>query len=89
VVVARARNESDQPVYRINYSWSLGHQPIGGFDGPDPLLPGAEDSNVREIPDGAPAESVTAVISFRDSAGVRWRKRADGQFEEIPVLEAG
>jgi hypothetical protein len=84
------RNTSQQPVYHLRVKWhvvtsdirkvtySTYYQPI--------LMPGAEDRDRPPVStaDLAEPDDATAVVTFRDRAGVWWRSTPDGDLEEQP-----
>lgn len=87
-VTATVRNTSQQPVHDLYLIWQLGTNRMGKPDRAPRLLPGQEVSFGR-APDGeqegpaAGAESLTAFLTFRDAAGVRWTVREDGTLSDI------
>jgi hypothetical protein len=83
-VVAYVMNTSQQPVYNVTISWHLGTAPKGQHY-LMPLMPGAEDKDIKLVPPGADPKMFGAVAFFRDAAGVTWRARPDGQIDEIPA----
>ncbi len=82
VAVAHVKNSSDQPIYKLNFSWYLGSTPQGGYDRETPLMPGDEDTNIKPVPPGASRSAFGAAVLFRDAAGVRWLRRPDGELIE-------
>jgi hypothetical protein len=89
VIVAKARNDSDGPVYELALTWHKGSAPWGEFEKRSSLAPGARWSSTRALPADLPSyvdpEVYGAVLWFRDSARVWWRRRPDGSIDEIPA----
>jgi hypothetical protein len=88
VIVAHVKNTSRQPIYDVSLSWHRGSMP---WQQPDPLptlMPGDEKDSTRALPSDLPSNVdpavFGAVVFFRDAAGICWRVRPDGQFDEIP-----
>lgn len=91
-VTAFVRNTSKQPVYDPEFVWYLDDDLAPVVINPEPLpilLPGEEAERVRPIPAGAAASQFSAVLRFRDAAGVRWQRRPDGYLDEIPAQQDG
>ena len=87
-VAATVHNSSQQPVYDVYVIWLLGTTRLGRPDPAARLLPGHEVTFERG-PDSAAAGSpvdpaaLTAFLTFRDTAGVRWTVREDGTLSDI------
>jgi hypothetical protein len=92
VVIAKARNSSGRPIYHLTLSWHRGTAPWGARDERDSQMPGDDWTSKRALPDdlprGADPQLFGAVLWFDDAAGVRWRRRPDGQLDEIPPDQA-
>jgi len=92
-VTATVRNSSDQPVYDMYVIWQLGTVRMGKPDPVARLLPGEaaafERAQAAEAdPPSEPAArsdpaAVSAFLTFRDSAGVRWTVREDGTLSDV------
>lgn len=93
-VTATVRNTSDQPVYDMYVIWQLGTVRMGKPDPVARLLPGeqvtferghqaadADPSPDRVTPSGPAA--LSAFLTFRDTAGVRWTVREDGKLSDV------
>jgi hypothetical protein len=98
-VAATVHNNSQQPVYDVYVIWLLGTTRMGRPDPAARLLPGQEVAFERGPDDAAAAGSppgtqvdpstLTAFLTFRDTAGVRWTVREDGTLSDIsPVPES-
>jgi hypothetical protein len=96
-VTATVRNTSDQPVYDMYVIWQLGTVRMGKPDPVARLLP-AEHVCFQRGPDGtmptdaraaetratdADPSALTAFLTFRDTAGVRWTVREDGTLSDV------
>jgi len=96
-VAATVHNNSQQPVYDLYIIWLLGTTRMGKPDPAARLLPGQQICFERapesvpqtEAGDAAPnassrdADALTAFLTFRDAAGVRWTVREDGTLSDI------
>lgn len=93
-VTATVRNTSDQPVYDMYVIWQLGTIRMGKPDPVARLLPGEQVTfeRVRQAADSclspervAPPDptALTAFLTFRDTAGVRWTVREDGTLSDV------
>lgn len=93
-VTATVRNTSDQPVYDMYVIWQLGTVRMGKPDPVARLLPGeqvtferghqptdADLSSDRTTPSDPAA--LSAFLTFRDTAGVRWTVREDGTLSDV------
>ena len=93
-VTATVRNASEQPVYDMYVIWQLGTVRMGKPDPVSRLLPGEQVTFERAqhagdvgpssndvTPSGAAA--VSAFLTFRDTAGVRWTVREDGTLSDV------
>lgn len=97
-VTATVRNTSDQPVYDMYVIWQLGTVRMGKPDPVARLLPGeqvtferghrAADADVSF--DVAPSDpsALSAFLTFRDTAGVRWTVREDGTLSDLAPASA-
>jgi hypothetical protein len=89
-VAAYVRNTSPLPVYDLYVIWQLGTVRMGKPDPAPRLMPGQhlrfERGPEPAAPD-APVDpaSLSAFLTFRDSAGVRWTVREDGTFTDISL----
>ena len=88
LVAATVHNNSQQPVYDLYVIWQLGTTRMGKPDPAARLLPG-QDLAFERAPEqdsdgsqGGP-DAVTAFLTFRDAAGVRWTVREDGTLGDI------
>jgi len=93
-VTATVRNTSEQPVYDMYVIWQLGTVRMGKPDPVSRLLPGERATFERaqhaavvgpssdDITPSDPA-AVTAFLTFRDTAGVRWTVREDGTLSDV------
>lgn len=93
-VTATVRNASEQPVYDMYVIWQLGTVRMGKPDPVSRLLPGdhvtferaQQPGDVGASSDGitpsGPA-AVSAFLTFRDTAGVRWTVREDGTLSDV------
>jgi hypothetical protein len=87
-VAATVHNNSQQPVYDLYVIWQLGTVRVGKPDRAARLLPGHEVCFKRGPEPGAAVEAaepraLTAFLTFRDTAGVRWTVREDGTLSDI------
>jgi hypothetical protein len=87
-VAASVRNSSQQPVYDVYVIWLLGTTRLGRPDPAARLLPGHEVTFERGPDSAAPGtpvdpDALTAFLTFRDTAGVRWTVREDGTLSDI------
>jgi hypothetical protein len=87
-VAATVHNSSRQPVYDVYVIWLLGTTRLGRPDPAARLLPGHEVTFERGPDSAAPGSAVdpaalTAFLTFRDTAGVRWTVREDGTLSDI------
>jgi hypothetical protein len=94
-VAATVHNNSHQPIYDVYVIWLLGTTRMGKPDPAARLLPGQQVCFERSPEpagvsgDGSPgasagdAETLTAFLTFRDAAGVRWTVREDGTLSDI------
>ncbi|MDR2983741.1 MAG: hypothetical protein LBV34_02775 [Nocardiopsaceae bacterium] len=97
-VAATVHNNSPQPIYDLYVIWQLGTTRMGKPDPAARLLPGQqvcfERSPERAGGDsaesaGADADALTAFLTFRDTAGIRWTVREDGTLSDIsPASDA-
>ena len=85
VAVAHVKNNSPLPVSRLEFRWHLGIVRIGQPDQLSQLLPGAEEQSTRPVDPGDGELRYEAVLTFRDAAGVTWRRTPDGSLEELPA----
>jgi len=87
-VAATVHNSSQQPVYDVYVIWLLGTTRLGRPDPVPRLLPGCDVTFERGPDSAAPGNPVdpaalTAFLTFRDTAGVRWTVREDGTLSDI------
>ena len=97
-VAATVHNNSHQPVYDLYVIWLLGTNRMGRPDPAARLLPGQQVCFERKpepadnaAPDSpaAGAEALTAFLTFRDAAGIRWTVREDGTLSDISPAPEG
>lgn len=79
-------NASPHPVYDLRLRWYQGTAPWR-YNGADVnelahLMPGADEVRERVF-DGGSLVSLGAVLEFTDAAGVRWRRRLNGELVEL------
>jgi hypothetical protein len=94
-ITATVHNASSQPVYDLYVIWQLGTERLGRPDPTIKLMPGQQTcfergSHSAEPAGGAGAidpDSLTAFLTFRDAAGVRWTAREDGTLTDITPAE--
>jgi len=98
-VIAAVHNNSLEPAYDLYVIWQLGTVRMGKPDRAARLMPGSHiefarhsgprDDAVASEPDGAgpaapdPSAALSAFLTFRDAAGVRWTVREDGTLTDI------
>jgi len=88
-VSATVHNNSQQPIYDLYVIWLLGTTRMGRPDPAARLLPGQNvcfERSVEPGDDAAPAadpDALTAFLTFRDAAGIRWTVREDGTLSDI------
>ena len=87
-VTATVHNNSQQPVYDLYVIWQLGTVRMGRPDREARLLPGQEVCFERTPEPQAPgtrddAAALSAFLTFRDAAGIRWTVREDGTLSDI------
>jgi hypothetical protein len=89
-VATTVHNNSHQPIYDLYVIWQLGTTRMGRPDPAARLLPGQqvcfERAHEPSSGDGSPGsdpEALTAFLTFRDAAGVRWTVREDGTLSDI------
>ena len=93
-VTATVHNNSEQPVYDLYVIWQLGTVRMGRPDREARLLPGHEvcfERAPEPSASGSPDDSaaLSAFLTFRDAAGIRWTVREDGTLSDIsPAPEA-
>jgi hypothetical protein len=85
VVCVNLYNRSDLPIYDVRVSWHRGTAPAGDPDLRPNLMPGGALESYRPVPEGCRPDLFGAVVFFRDSSNVLWRRRPDGQLDEIPA----
>ena len=87
-VTARITNTSVQPIYDVTIGWRRGTAPWGEPDHIAVLMPNEANQLIRGLPvDLHPTVNrslFSAVARFRDSFGVRWLLRPNGQLDEEP-----
>ena len=79
-------NASPSPVYGLRLRWYQGTAPWQ-YNGTDVnelehLMPGVDEMRERVF-EGGSLVSLGAVLEFTDSAGVRWRRRLNGELVEL------
>jgi hypothetical protein len=93
-ITATVHNASSQPVYDLYVIWQLGTERMGRPDPTTKLMPGQQvcfergshsaDSGIAPVDQN----SLTAFLTFRDAAGVRWTAREDGTLSDITPTES-
>jgi hypothetical protein len=88
-LIIHVRNTSEQPVYELVIMSTNGSTSWTGKIEKDELLPGAADMEharwARVPSHGPPGRDLyDAKVEFRDSAGVRWLRRLDGELTDLP-----
>jgi hypothetical protein len=92
-ITATVHNASSQPVYDLYVIWQLGTERLGRPDPTTKLMPGQQVCFERGSHSADPAitpidpTSLTAFLTFRDAAGVRWTAREDGTLTDITPAE--
>ena len=83
-ITATVQNSSNEPIYDPQFRWYLGVAPAG-TDEVDSvtLLPGEEAQATHEFPPGTNMDHAGAVLVFRDTGGVLWRRRLDGTLTDL------
>ncbi len=94
-ITATVHNASSQPVYDLYVIWQLGTERMGRPDPTTKLMPGQQVCFERGSHCAEPADpttidpnSLTAFLTFRDAAGVRWTAREDGTLTDITPATA-
>lgn len=94
-ITATVHNASSQPVYDLYVIWQLGTERLGRPDPTTKLMPGQQVCFERGSHSADPAgastidpDSLTAFLTFRDAAGVRWTAREDGTLTDITPTSA-
>jgi hypothetical protein len=88
-ITATVHNASSQPVYDLYVIWQLGTERRGRPDPTTKLMPGQQVCFERGSHSADPARdaidpnTLTAFLTFRDAAGVRWTAREDGTLTDI------
>jgi hypothetical protein len=88
-LIVTVHNTSKQPVYDLYLIWQLGTVRMGKPDPMARLMPGQDVSFERTGPGpgrpGPPVDpgALSAFLTFRDAAGVRWTVREDGALTDI------
>jgi hypothetical protein len=81
-ITAMVSNDSDQPIYGVRVLWSREAAPVGEPDMVPQLMPGKAFKPPRDFPADTNPDDVDIVLSFRDAAGVPWRRTRDGALAE-------
>jgi hypothetical protein len=84
VITGGVHNYSQQIIRDVQLQWHKGSA-SHGEPNPEPLgelIPGAYEWRQRQFPTDADLEQCGAVVAFRDAAGTRWMRRADGDLHE-------
>jgi hypothetical protein len=92
-ITATVHNASSQPVYDLYVIWQLGTERLGRPDPTTKLMPGQQvcferGSHCAEPSGPIDPNSLTAFLTFRDAAGVRWTAREDGTLTDITPTSA-
>lgn len=82
--VAHVKNNSDLAIWGLLLQWHLGAIPIGKADEVPQLAAGQETTVDRKVDPGDGELRFEADLTFRDSAGITWRRKIRGELEEIP-----
>jgi hypothetical protein len=87
-ICANVRNSSQQPVYDLYVIWLHGTVRVGKPDRAARLLSGREVFFERTPDPDAKDQTIdpdalSAFLTFRDAAGVRWTVREDGTLSDI------
>jgi hypothetical protein len=83
-VTAAITNGSGAPIYDTELRWHLGSAPHGDPN-PQPvgtIMPHSEKTKDRVFPNNASLSECGAVATFRDAAGIKWMRKADGELME-------
>ena len=86
VVGVSVVNSGAQPIYEAELRWYYGSASHGDPN-PEPLgtiMPGEKTESFRGFPLDTSLAVSGAILRFRDAAGVRWIRRADGGLVEQP-----
>ena len=85
-VEVTVRNTSKQPIYDLELRWQRGSAPYGepAFESLGTLMPGESAVRTRSYPADTNFDVAGAVAVFRDSAGIIWMRRRDGELLEWP-----
>jgi hypothetical protein len=89
-IEARVRNTSMQPIYDIRFEWGASATGVRVGRCEPIMMPDAMASDRPDCPPGGGPDpsDAAAAVTFRDRAGVWWRARAHGEFEELSVPPA-
>ena len=95
-ITATVHNASSQPVYDLYVIWQLGTERMGRPDPTTKLMPGQQvcfergshSTGPTPTPNPVDPNSLTAFLTFRDAAGVRWTAREDGTLSDITPTES-
>lgn len=83
-IKAFVRNTSEQPIYDVRFNWGSASSFTHETRRVAPLPPKEEDSDAALVPGGPGWSTFGAAVTFRDRAGVWWRTRPGGRFDELP-----
>lgn len=77
VVAVHVQNSSDDLIRDVEVRWHRGSAPTAEPDRISQLIPGTEDTVIREVPLDTISEMFGAAVAFRDVHNLTWLRRAD------------
>ena len=85
-IAVTVTNTSDEPIYEARLRWHLDGKPRHDLPAEEigTIMPGNKGDKSAEYPRGADLDVCGAELEFRDAAGVRRLRRADGYLGEEP-----
>jgi hypothetical protein len=87
-VTAHVTNASDLPIYDVMFSWHRGSAPHRQRNLEKPLMPGESEEDIEEsLPPDTNLDLFGAIVIFRDAAGAVWRRRPNGEIDELNAAE--
>lgn len=86
-VKVRCKNTSDQPVFDVKFTWYWADFPPEGREGKvvPVLLPGLDVTDNEPPFVVSPTATPTADVTFRDAAGVIWRRDLRGELVDLTL----
>lgn len=83
-IAVTVANTSDEPIYQARLRWHLDGQPHRDPTAEEvgTILPGDKTVKSGSYPRGTDLGICGAILEFRDAAGVKWLRRADGYLGE-------